>query len=137
MDTEKLRAALRKQGIVLHEGDPILATGEICEAALVEAVARLDAAVADAAARMNSASSHALASAKEAAGGIITSAADWMAEQLRAAGAEVAATVIHEVHSEVMRAEAAGRVARRFAWIAGCAAVLTAAGLVGFLVATL
>jgi len=75
--------------------------------------------------------------AKEAAGGIITNAADWMAEQLRTAGAEVAATVIHEIRSEAARAEVASRLAHRFAWIAGAAAGLTAAGVAGFLIAAL
>ena len=43
MDPRKLREALRKQGIFVHESDPILEMAAICEAAMAETLKAIEA----------------------------------------------------------------------------------------------
>lgn len=57
--------------------------------------------------------------AQQDAGRLITEAAEWSAEQLRAAAPEIAAILLHETQAEVAKAEAAQAAAIRAAWIAG------------------
>ena len=77
---------------------------------------------------MASSASQAVTVAQQAAGRIVTDATEWVIEQLRTAGAEIAATLVQETQAEVAKAEAMRSVAVRAAWIASGAAIASFCG---------
>lgn len=120
MDRDNLVALVRKEtGVKLAEDDPVLAVAVMHEKLLEAALERVEAAAQSAAGRMAHAADRAVDAARSDAGRVVTEASEWVAEQLRAAGAEVAATLVQETQAEVAKAEAARRAAVRAAWVAG------------------
>lgn len=137
MDPAKLRESLRKQGIYVHENDPVLEVAAICELAVadtVKAIEGLNKAAADA---ISAASTQHIEAAKQSAAAFVTDAAKWSAEQLREAAAELSVAVLQELRPELARAEAAARFSVRMAWLTGSVGAIALAGLAGFLLAGL
>lgn len=121
VDRDKLIALVRKEtGIKLEADDPVLAVAVLHEKVLEPALERVEAAAQAAAGRMGHATDRAVEAARSEAGRVVTEAAEWVAERLREAAAEVSATLVQETQAEVAKAEAARRAAVRAAWIAGC-----------------
>ncbi|MDQ2764125.1 MAG: hypothetical protein M3Y22_11785 [Pseudomonadota bacterium] len=137
MDPRKLREALRKQGIHVHESDPVLETAAICEVVLGEALKTVEGVTKAAADRMSAASTQTVEDAKKAAAALVNSSTAWVTEQLKEAADKVTASMLAELREETARAQAASRFALRAAWVASAAAVFTAAGLAGFLLAAI
>lgn len=120
MDRDQVIALIRKEtGIKLDVDDPVLAVAVLHEKVLEVALERVEATAARASGGMAQAADRAVETARSEAGRVVTEASEWVAEQLRAAGAEVASTLVQETQAEVAKAEAARRAAVRAAWIAG------------------
>lgn len=137
MDLAKLRESLRKQGIYVHESDPVLEVAAICQLAVadtVKAVEGLNKAAAD---RITAASGQYVEAAKQSASALITEAGKWSAEQLRDAAAEISSSILKELRPEVTKAEAAARLSVRMAWVTGGIGAIALAGIAGFWVAGL
>ncbi len=143
MQRDQLIALVRKEtGIKLSAADPVLAAAVINEVLLENALAKLGVSLKDAADRQaavttqqNEASKQQIEDAKKAAAVLVNSSAAWVTEQLKEAGNAVTASMLTELREETAKAESASKVAIKMAWVAGGAAVLTAAGLTGFFVA--
>ena len=134
MDRDKLIALIRKEtGIKLDTDDPVLAVAVLHEKVLEVALERVETAAGSAAGRMAHAADRAVETARSEAGRIVTEASEWVAEQLRAVGAEVAAALVQETQAEAAKAEMARRAAVRAAWVAGAAGTV-AVGAVALVV---
>lgn len=137
MEPAKLWESLRKQGIYVHENDPVLEVAVICQLAVadtVKAVEGLNKAAAD---RITAASGQHIEAAKQSASALITEAGKWSAEQLRDAAAEISSSILKELRPEVMKAEAAARLSVRVAWIMGGIGAVALAGIAGLWLAGL
>jgi hypothetical protein len=132
MEPGKLREALRKQGIYVHESDPVLEVAAICEVAVVDTVRAIEGLNKAAADRISAASSQHIEAAKQSAATLITEAGRWSSEQLREAAAEIIASFLKEVRSEVTKAEAASRLSVRAAWVTAGMSAVVLAGMAGF-----
>ena len=137
MESGKLREALRKQGIYVHESDPVLEIAAICETAVADTVRAIEGLNKAAADRISAASSQHIDAARQSAATLITEAGRWSAEQLQEATAEVIASVLSELRSEVIKAEAASRLSVRAAWVTAGMSAAVLAGMAGFWVAGL
>jgi hypothetical protein len=137
MEPSKLREALRKQGIYVHESDPVLEIAAICEIAVADTVQAIEGLNKAAADRISAASSQHIEAARRSAATLITEAGRWSSEQLREAAAEIIASVLKEVRSEVIKAEAASRLSVRAAWVTAGMSAIVLAGVGGFWVAGL
>lgn len=135
MDPRKLREALRKQGIYVHESDPVLETAAICEVVLAEALRTVEGVTKAATDRMSAAATQNVEEAKKAAAALVNKSTEWVTERFKETANTVTASMLAELRQETARAEAASRLAIKMAWVAGFAALLTAAGLGGFLLA--
>lgn len=137
MDLARLRESLRKQGIYVHESDPVLEVAAICQLAVadtVKAVEGLNKAAAD---RITAASGQHIEAAKQSASALITEAGKWSADQLRDAAADITSSILKELGPEVMKAEAAARLSVRMAWVTGGVTVAAVSGIAGFWLAGL
>jgi len=135
MDPRKAREALRKQGIYVHESDPILDMAAICDAAMGDTLKAIEGVVKAAADRTSAAATQAVDASKEAAEAIISQGAAFVVEQFREAVREATATMLAELRQETARAERASRVAAWIAWGFGSLVAVGVAGLGGFLLA--
>lgn len=137
MDPARLRESLRKQGIHVHESDPVLEVAAICELAMadtVKAIAGLNKSAVDG---ISAASTQHIEAARQSAAAFVTDAAKWSAEQLREAATEISTAVLRELRPELAKAEAAARLSVRMAWLTGSMGAIAIAGLAGFLLAGL
>jgi hypothetical protein len=75
MDTRKLRGALRKQGICVHESDPILDIAAICDAAMTDALTAIEGVVKAAADCASAAAAQTVEASKTAGEAIINQGA--------------------------------------------------------------
>ena len=137
MDPRKAREALRKQGIYVHESDPILDMAAVCDAAMGDTLKAIEGIVKTAADRTSASATQAVDASKGAAEAIISQGAAFLVEQFREVIREATATMLAELHQETARAERASRVAVRVAWGLGSLVALGVAGLAGFLLAGL
>jgi CHASE3 domain sensor protein len=137
MEPAKLREALRKQGIYVHESDPVLELGAICELAVADTVKAIEGLNKTAADRITAAAAQHIEAARQSASALITEAGRWSAEQLREAAGEISASILKELRPEVMRAEAAARQSVRVAWLTGGISAVALAGIAGFWLAGL
>ena len=140
MDPARLREALRKQGIHVHESDPVLDVAAICELALADTVKAIDGLHKTAAEKISATTTQTIDAAKQSAAAFVTDAANWSAELLRGAAEELSAKVLRELRPELAQAEAAARLSVRMAWLTGsvgAVALVALAGLAGFLLAGL
>lgn len=137
MDSRVLREALRKQGIFVHESDPVLEVAAICELAMADTLKAIEAMVKAAADRTSAASSQAIEAAKTNGEAVVTQGAAFIVGQFRETVREATAAMLAELHQETIRAEHAGRLAIRAAWVAGSVSAIALAGIAGVLLAGL
>lgn len=137
MEPAKLRESLRKQGIYVHESDPVLEVAAICELAVADTVKAIEGLNKAAADRISAASNQHIEAARQSAAALVTEAGKWSAEQLRETAAEISASILKDLRPEVLKAEAAARVSVRMAWVTGSLGAIALAGLAGFLLAGL
>lgn len=137
MESAKLREALRKQGIYVHEDDPVLDVGAICQLAVADTVNAIEGLNKAAVDRISAASSQHIEAARQSAAALITEAGTWSAEQLREAAGQISASLLKELRQEVIKAEAAARLSVRMAWLTGGIGAIALAGLAGFWLAGL
>jgi hypothetical protein len=131
MEPGKLRESLRKQGIYVHESDPVLEVAAICEVAVADTVRAIEGLNKAAADRISAASGQHIEAARQGAAALITEAGKWSAEHLRDATAEIVASILKEVRSEVTKAEAASRHSVRMAWVIGVIGTVITACMAG------
>ena len=85
MDPRKLREALRKQGIYVHESDPILDMAAICEAVMADTLKAIEGVVKTAADRTSAAAAQSVEASKKAGEVVINRGATFLVEQFREA----------------------------------------------------
>ena len=137
MEPARLRESLRKQGIYVHESDPVLEVAAICELAVADTVKAIEGLNKAAADRISAASNQHIEAARQSAAALVTEAGKWSAEQLRETAAEISASILKDLRPEVLKAEAAARASVRMAWLTGSVGAIALAGLAGFLLAGL
>jgi CHASE3 domain sensor protein len=137
MEPARLRESLRKQGIYVHESDPVLEVAAICELAVADTVKAIEGLNKAAADRISAASNQHIEAARQSAAALVTEAGKWSAEQLRETAAEISASILKDLRPEVLKAETAARVSVRTAWLTGSVGAIALAGLAGFLLAGL
>jgi hypothetical protein len=133
MDRDRLIAEIASEhGIRLDQEDPIVVAAMINERLLEEAAAALRRSITAAADQLSAASVQHLEAAKNSAAALMTDAGAWVAERLKAAGAEASAAVLAQLRQETAKAERASHTAVRAAWVTAAIAALTLAGMAGF-----
>jgi CHASE3 domain sensor protein len=137
MEPAKLRESLRKQGIYVHESDPVLEVAAICELAVADTVKAIEGLNKAAADRISAASNQHIEAARQSAAALVTEAGKWSAEQLRETAAEISSSILKDLRPEVLKAETAAQVSVRMAWLTGSVGAIALAGLAGFLLAGL
>jgi hypothetical protein len=137
MEPAKLREGLRKQGIHVAEGDPVLELVSICEIALAETVQVIERITKQEADRVAAASTRAVADAENVSEKLVTEAGIWAETRIKAAGEAAAAMVIREIRSDLLKAQRASRTAISAAWITGIMSGITLCGLLGNVFASL
>jgi hypothetical protein len=137
MEPAKLREGLRKQGIHVAEGDPVLELVSICEIALAETVQVIERITKQQADRVAAASTRAVADAENVSEKLVTEAGMWAETRIKAAGEAAAAMVIREIRSDLLKAQRASRTAISAAWITGIMSGITLCGLLGSVFASL
>ena len=137
MDPARLRESLRKQGIHVHESDPVLEVAAICQFAVADTVKAIEGLNKAAADRISAASAQHIEVAKQSAAALITDAGQWSADQLRETAAEISAAILKDLRPEVTKAETAARLSVRMAWVTGSIGAIALAGFAGFLLAGL
>ncbi|HUB49141.1 MAG TPA: hypothetical protein VMB73_29565 [Acetobacteraceae bacterium] len=129
--------ALHKQGIYVHESDPILDVAAICDAAMGDTLKAIEGVVKAAADRTSAAATQAVDASKGTAEAVISQGAAFLAQQFREAVREVTAAMLADLRQEAARAERASRIAVRIAWTFGSLSAAGLAGRGGFLLAGL
>lgn len=137
MEPAKLRELLRKQGIYVHESDPVLEVAAICQLAVADTVKAIEGLNKAAADRITAASGQHIEAAKQSASALITEAGKWSAEQLRDAASDITSSILKEVCPMAAKAEAAARLSVRMVWVMGSISAVAIAGIVGVLLAGL
>jgi CHASE3 domain sensor protein len=137
MDPRKLREALRKQGIFVHESDPILEIAAICDATMADTLKAIEGVVKAAADRTSAAAAQTVDASRKAGDALINQGATFLVEQFREVAREATAAMLVELHRETAKADRACRTAIRIAWALGSAGVIVLAGFAGFLLAGL
>jgi hypothetical protein len=137
MHPGKLREALRKQGIHVHESDPILDMAAICDAVMADTLQAIDGMMKAAADRTSAAAAQTVEASKQTAESIVSEGAAFVVEQVREAIREAAAAMLADLRRETARAERAGRIAARAAWATVSVGAIALAGVAGFLLAGL
>ncbi len=131
MDPAKLREGLRKAGLYVAEGDPVLELAAICEVSLADTVKVIERVTTQQADRVTLASTASVEAAKKQAELIVTKAGEWAATQIKTAATEAAALVIADIRAEAAGVRVASRVAVRAAWATAFCALVVVAGLAG------
>lgn len=137
MDSLKLREALRKQGIYVHESDPILDMAAICDTTMAGTLRAIEGVVKAAADQTSTAAAQVVDNSKQAGEAIISQAATFLVAQFQEAVHEAGDQLLAELRQETARAERASRTAVRIAWTIGSLSAIGLAGLGGFLLAGL
>jgi hypothetical protein len=137
MDPRKLREALRKQGIFIHESDPILEMAAICDAAMADTLRAIEGVVKASADRTSAATAQTVETSRKAGDALINQGATFLVEQFREVAHEATARMLTELRQETAKAERASRTSVRIAWALGSLVAIAVAGLAGFLLAGL
>jgi hypothetical protein len=137
MEPAKLREGLRRQGLYIAEGDPVLELVGICEIALADTVQIIEQVTKQQADRIAAASTQAVSDAEKVSERLITEAGLWAETRIKAAGEAAAATVINEIKSDLLKAQHASRTAVGAAWITGIISGIILCGLLGSIFASL
>ena len=91
MDPRKLREALRKQGIFVHESDPILEMAAICDATVADTLKAIEGVVKAAADRSSAAAAQTVDASRKAGDALINQGASFLVEQFREVTSEATA----------------------------------------------
>jgi len=137
MDSRKLREALRKEGIFIHESDPILETVAICNVMTADTLKAIEGVVKAAADRTSAAAAQAVDASRKAGDALINQGASFLVEQFREVAREATAVILIELRQETAKAERASRAAIHVAWALGGVGAIALAGFIGFLLAGL
>lgn len=137
MDPRKAREVLRKQGIFIHENDPVLEVAALCDAVISDTLTAIEGVVKAAADRTSAAAAQTVEAAKETAEAVISQGAAFLVEQFRDVVRDATATMLAELREETARATRASRFATRIAWGLAILAAIGVAGVGGFLLAVL
>ena len=137
MDSRKLREALRKEGIFIHESDPILETVAICNVMTADTLKAIEGVVKAAADRTSAAAAQAVDASRKAGDALINQGASFLVEQFREVAREATAVILIELRQETAKAERASRTAIHVAWALGGVGAIALAGFIGFLLAGL
>jgi hypothetical protein len=137
MDPRKARESLRKQGIYVHESDPILDMAAVCDAAMGDTLKAIEGIVKAAADRTSASATQAVDASKGTAEAVISQGTAFVIEQFQEAVRESTTTMLAQLRQEAARAERASRIAIRIAWTLGSLIAIGMAGLGGFLLASL
>ena len=132
MDPQKLRDALRKQGIHVHESDPVLETAAICDVLLADALKSLEAMTKRAADQAAAAQVQAETSARRVASDVINGASDWLTTRFKEITQQATAQMLADLRQETAKAEAASRAATRAAFWSGAIGAVALSGVLGF-----
>ena len=135
MDPRKLREALRKQGIFVHESDPILEMAAICDATMADTLKAIEGVVKAAADRTSAAAAQTVDASRKAGDALINQGASFLVEQFREVTSEATAAMLTELRRETAKAERASRTAVWIAWVLGSAGAIVLAGFAGCLLA--
>ena len=135
MDLRKLREALRKQGIFVHESDPILEMAAICDATMADTLKSIEGVVKAAADRTTVAAAQTVDSSRRAGDALINQGANFLVEQFREVAKEATATMLIELRRETAKAERATAIALRLAWAFASLGAIVFAAFAGFLLA--
>jgi hypothetical protein len=137
MDQAKLRDGLRKEGLYVAEGDPVLELVAICEVALADTVATIERVTKQQADRITSASAQVVTQARMAANAIVNEAGEWAETRIKTAGEAAAASVLAVLQQETGKAERASRAAAKALLLTGIMAAVVLSGLAGMLLAVI
>lgn len=137
MEPAKLREGLRRAGLYVAEGDPVLELAAICEVSLADTIKVIERVTKQEADRVVLASTASVEAAKARAEAIVTKSGEWAASQIKAAAVEAAALVAADLRAETVRLQAASRSAVRAAWTAAFCAMVVVAGLAGIVISQL
>jgi hypothetical protein len=142
MDAPRLREALRRQGIYVHEGDPVLEVAEIVRLAVAETVATIEGLNKATADRISAASAQHIDASRQAAATLITRSGEWSADRLRTAAQQATDDLLRQIRQETARAELAAQAAAQGARTSAHAAqinvmlvAIMGLGMAGFFVA--
>ena len=135
MDLRKLREALRKQGIFVHESDPILEMAAICDATMADTLKSIEGVVKAAADRTTVAAAQTVDSSRRAGDALINQGANFLVEQFREVAQEATATMLLELRRETAKAERATAIAVRLAWAFASLGAIVLAAFAGFILA--
>ena len=104
MDPHKLREALRKQGIFVHESDPILEMAAICDVAMTDTLKAIEGIVKAAADRTSAAAAQTVDASRKAGDVLINQGAGFLVEQFREVAREATFAMLDELRREDVRA---------------------------------
>ena len=137
MDSRKLREALRKEGIFIHESDPILEVAAICNVTMADTLKAIEAVVKAAADRTSAAAAQTVDASRIAGDAIINQGAGFLVQQFREVAREATAAMLAELCRETAMTKRASRIAIRIVWALGSLGAIALAGFAGFLLAGL
>lgn len=137
MDSRKLREALRKQGIFIHESDPVLEMAAICDVTMADTLKAIEGVVKAAADRALAAAAQTVDASRKAGDALINQGASYLVEQFREVANEAMAAMLVELRRETAKAERASRTVIHIAWAMTGAGAIILAGFSGFLLAGL
>lgn len=100
MEHRKLREALRKQGIFVHESDPVLDMAAIYEATMADTLKATERVVKAAPDRKSTATAQSVEASRKAGDAIINQAATFLVEQCREVTREAATTIVAELRRQ-------------------------------------
>lgn len=136
MDADRIIAEVaRTHGVRLGRDDAILIAATINRLTLDEALAAIRQAVQDSQDQIAAGTAQQIEQAKLTAGKIITEAAVYSAERLRAAGDEAAQLLVEAMRRQLAEIEATHRVTARAVYVTGAAVVIGVAAVGGLLAA--
>jgi hypothetical protein len=137
MDPRKLREALRKQGIFIHECDPVLEMAAICNVTMADTLKAIEGVVRAAADRTSAAAAQTVDASRKTCDALINQGASFVVEQFREVAHEATAAMLAELRLETAKAERASRTAVYIAWAFASVGAIVLAGFAGFLLAGL
>jgi CHASE3 domain sensor protein len=135
MDSRKLREALRKEGIFIHERDPILEMAAICNLTMADTLKAIEGVVKAAADRTSAAAAQTVDASRKAGDALINQGASFLVEQFREIARETTAAMVAELRQEAAKAKRASHTATVIVWALGSLGVIALAGFAGFLLA--
>ncbi len=137
MDSRKLREALRKEGVFIHESDPILEMAAICNVTRADTLIAIEGVVKAAADRTSAAAAQTVDASRKAGDALINQGASFLVEQFREVAREATAAMLAELRREIAKTKEANSTAIHAVWALSSLGAIALAGLAGFLLAGL